>query len=390
MAAPSYSRELDTLAMIALDERTRDIHSTITSLGEKFIKLLNANGRVFVVNDAESVRHPVTYVGGEDPTYYLPDNLGGDSYNFETTAKDPLTQCQFGMSAGSMNINFPQSHPSGDLTSYVDARVGAVLEDVFNLEERLALTGDYRDSTMQGEQFQMAYQADTAGAAATSAISYNSRPTNLLSMLTLGTEESGMPGEIDQKAKYYAGVKASDLTTDNWQPYKADVTTASTLVGFFDDVQQAIMETTYTEREKPTHMLTTKTVFAKVLDLLRTEAALPDPVHSNLVREDGMVPIGGLQMLWSRYIEKAVEWDYAAGTTAHQPILGININSLRMNVTKRGGGVPGDAVGIFDYVGDGSTLAHTLPILYRRLAWKRNYSFDKGRRSMFCLAGATI
>lgn len=385
MAAPSYTRTLDTLAMIALDERTRDIHSTLTQLGEKFTRMLVDNGRVFVVNDAEGIRHPLSYVGAEDPTYYLSDDTGGGSYNFETTAKDPLTQAQFTLVNGSVNINFPQSHPSGDLVNYVDARVGAVLEDIFNLEEQLMLDGDYRSSgAMQGETHVSPFYGDTTAALA------GNRPTSVLSFMHLGTTQSGVAADLDKSNEMFAGVKVDDVGTE-YQPKKAEVTSADMSTGFFDDVQQIYMDAYYGVNEKPTHMLTTKAVFAKTVDLMRADGALPDPVRANLGL-DGTVPFASMQMDWSRYLDRDILWDSAAGAQSggDAPILGLNINSLRLNVVKRGGAGPMDPVGIFDYVGDGMTLSHTLPILYRRLAWKRQLSWDKGRRSSFQLYGCTV
>ncbi len=385
MAAPAYTRTLDTLAMIALDERTRDVHSTLTQLGEKFTRMLVDNGRVFVVNDAEGLRHPLRYVGAEDPTYYLADDTGGGSYNFETTSKDPLTQAQFTLCNGSVNINFPQSHPSGDLVSYVDQRVGAVLEDIFNLEEQLILDGDYRTgAAMQGETHVSPFYGDTYNALS------GSRPTNLMSFMNLGTTQTGIVADLDKSDELFAGVEVDEVGTE-YQPQKAEVSSATLASGFFDDVQQIYMDAYYGPMEKPTHMLTTKTVFAKTIDLMRADGALPDPVRANLGL-DGTVPFASMQMDWSRYLDRDILWDAAAGAQSggDAPILGININTLRLNVVKRGGAAPNDPVGIFDYVGDGMTLSHTLPILYRRLAWKRQLSWDRGRRSCFQLYGCTL
>ena len=74
----------------------------------------------------------------------------------------------------------------------------------------------------------------------------------------------------------------------------------------------------------------------------------------------------------------------AATEEADMPILGINMNALRLNVCKRGGSLPHDNVGIFEVVG-GSTVVQQKPTLFQRIVWKRSLSFDKPRRSFFMI-----
>ena len=429
----TYSRKLDTLASMSLDTRTSDVHSTVSDFGEKFIKTLNSKGRVFVVNDAEGLRHPVAGTGSEDITYFTPDNMGAGTataasdtgqYNFETTAKDPLSQIQFTMPVAAININFPQAMPSGDLVSYVDTRIDMVMRDLFNREENLLLLGESNNSGTA--VYRSPFSADsTYGLDEGDSLSvvdafeqtkYTAGlPSNLPSFFMGGTTLSGCKVSVDGGASFdasaqmFAGIKMTDFCLDSSsptsdeilkydQPLKHALTTPSggadpdlsedgSARPFFDDLQTAILKSTYSEIERPTDIWTTLGCFTKFIDFLRKDGALPDPVRANMGKE-GTVPFGGLNIDWHRYLEDDIIWNPGSGTPSDSqtPLLGINFNSLRLNLVKRGGGMPHDEVGMFESVGE-MELAHLLPILYKRVQWKRQLSWDRGRRSSFMITG---
>jgi len=401
--ASTYTRTLDTLASMSLDTRTSDVHSTVSDFGEKFIKTLNSKGRVFVVNDAEGLRHPVASTGAEPITYFTPDNMGGtDDYNFETTAKDPLSQIQFTMPVASININFPQAMPAGDLVSYVDTRIKMTMIDLFNKEEKLLLTGEqngdgysrYR-SPFYGDTTYGASDISGGGTELNDQCSYEAGiPTNLPSYLMGGTQKAGCGDDVDMSTNMFAGIKMSDFPTAEYdQPYVAawdgatdtsfNYNTAAQGKAFFNALQTAILTSTYSETERPTDIWTTLGVFTGIIAALRIDGALPDPVRANMGKE-GTIPFGGLNVDWHRYLEADAIWNPLDKDQAELPVLGINFNSLRLNLVKRGGGLPHDEVGMFESVGE-MELAHVLPILYKRVQWKRQLSWDHGRRSNFIL-----
>ena len=66
---------------------------------------------------------------------------------------------------------------------------------------------------------------------------------------------------------------------------------------------------------------------------------------------------------------------------AEQPVLGVNWNSLRLNVV-RAGGIESDKVGFIRQIG-GLQPHPALTNLFKRLEWKRCWSLDNGRRSFF-------
>lgn len=412
----TYTRTLDTLASMSLDTRTSDVHSTVTDFGEKFIKTLNNKGRVFVVNDAEGLRHPVASTGSEDITYFTSDNMGPSTatenrdtaqYNFTTTAKDPLTQIQFTMPVAAININFPQAMPAGDLVSYVDTRIKMTMIDLFNREEKLLLLGE-QNGDGDARYRSPFYGDDTYGDTSTPDSDDECKfeagiPTNLPSFFFGGTTTSGLDvdgdsggSSYDAKAKMFAGIKLNDFPTAEYdQPLKTATTTADLSGGtqadvaksFFNDLQTLILTSTYSETERPTDIWTTLEVFTRMIHFLRLDGALPDPVRANMGKE-GTIPFGGLNVDWHRYLASDAIWNPASMSTANIPLLGINFNSLRLNLVKRGGAMPHDEVGMFESVGD-MELAHLLPILYKRVQWKRQMSWDKGRRSSFMMTGIT-
>lgn len=381
MAAPSYTRSLDTLASIALDEMSGDLTSLITELGEKFHKhLLNA-GRIFVVNDAEGIRHPLMYTGTETPTYYAPDDDGSGTYNnLSTQAREVVTWMQATQAAAAMNVNYPQSHPSGSLVDYVDARIRAVMEKAFNDEEKLLLVG----ATNGTPTLRAPFYGDTADYTA-------GYPTNLYSILHGGTETSGNDAAaVDRTDEQFFGVEVDEVG-DEFLPYKTAVTSASLASGVFKDLQNAWMQCYYSEMERPDLLLTNATVFQTILDLLRTDGALPDPIHYNTGLQ-GTFNFAGMTIDWSRYLPSHAKWDsdtVNGSQVANAPIVGINTKSLRLNVVRRGGSLPNDPVGIFQLIG-ATTVAHTKPLVFQRIAWKRCLSFDRGRRSFFHLYGCTL
>ena len=408
----TYTRTLDTLASMSLDTRTSDVHSTVSDFGEKFIKTLNNKGRVFVVNDAEGLRHPVASTGSEDITYFTPDNMGvgttaqGGAFNFGTTAKDPLTQIQFTMPVAAININFPQAMPAGDLVSYVDTRIDMTMRDLFNREENLLLTGQVNNdgvsryvSPFYGDETYGIDGGDTGAIVdRDEQCKYEAGlPSNLPSFFMGGTTQSGIEvstGVFDASAQMFAGIKLTDFPVAEYdQPLKTALTTTATLNAatdgrkLADDLQTAILTSTYSETERPTDIWTSLEVFTRIVHYLREDGALPDPVRANMGKE-GTIPFGGLNIDWHRYLAADKIWNPDDEITAQVPILGINFNSLRMNLVKRGGGMPHDEVGMFESIGD-MELAHQLPILYKRVQWKRMLSWDKGRRSSFMLTGCT-
>ena len=87
-------------------------------------------------------------------------------------------------------------------------------------------------------------------------------------------------------------------------------------------------------------------------------------------------------------LETDVIWDPADSSfAAEHPVIGVNWNSLRLNVV-RAGGIDNDKVGFIRQIGN--LQPHpTLTNVFKRLEWKRAWSFDNGRRSFFQITDFT-
>ena len=382
MAATVYSQTLDNMVTTAIDSISSDPVNALTDSGEKFLSQAARSGRVFVVNDAENVRHTVLYDHGTASALYIPDKLDGSKdagTALSSAAKEVITQCLFTLQAGTRNINFPQSQPAGNLIDYVTTVVKANMMHIFNEEEQLFVRGN-------------------AGAVGTGSVSVKRSPfqgdsedysdgipMSLPGLLLGSSSNADGPAAATTLAEAFAGIKSSQIS--RWEPYAAQTTgTSNKHDKLISDLQAAIMQSSYSETERPTHVYMQSDSFEALLSLLRDKAALPDPVNYDIGKE-GTISFGGVTCDWSRYLSKEKIWDndsVSPGDTATYPMLGINWNSLRLN-TVRAGTTSGE-IGFIRTLG--SMLPHpTVANLFKRIEWKRQWSVDNGRRSFFKIFG---
>jgi hypothetical protein len=386
--AATYTQTLDTMVSTALDTYTKDPINALTSSGEKFLTAAAQKGRVFVVNDSENVRHPILHDHGEDTSYYSPDQITGTAEvtNLGSAAVDIMTQAIFTMQAATRNINLPQSQPPGNLIDYVSSVVKANMMSILNQEEVHFITGALAAGTASPVMFGACSTDVSGGGAAFSA----GRPVNLPAIL-FGSSATALNSASDWSSGTFAGVETDN--TAAWQPNigaeASQVLTGATDATVFGALQKAILESSYSETERPTDVYTTLGMFERILLLLRSSAALPDPVRTNLGKE-GTISFGGVTIDWSRYLVDDAGWSegLAAASTTYHPMLGVNWNSLRLN-TVRAGGVNSDSLGFIRQIGD--LQAHPLKTnLFKRIEWKRQWSVDGGRRSFFTLNHHTV
>jgi len=383
MAIPSYNQSLDTMVSTALETYSKDPINALTDSGEKFLKAAATNGRVFVVNDAETVRHPILYGHGEDSSLYVPDTVSGTATvnNLGAAASEVLTQALFFMQAGTRNINFPQSQPPGNLIDYVSTVVKANMMKIFNEEEVLFTQGIAAGASNPAAPIRKDPMTTDA--------MYSAGYPMSLSGLYHGSSNPSAIADGDTTDETWANVKTDDVA--KWQPtYQATAT--ATHASLFADLQSAILNSSYSEVERPTHVYMALGSFEKMLSLLRASAALPDPVNVNMGKE-GTISFGGVTCDWSRYLGISTAWDVDETTsneltTPTYPVLGVNWNSLRLN-TVRAGSPGSDNLGFIRQLGD--LQPHPLKTnLFKRIEWKRQWSVDNGRRSFFTLGDASI
>jgi hypothetical protein len=376
MAASTYNQTLDTMVSTALETYSKDPINALTDSGEKFLKAAATNGRVFVVNDAETVRHPILWGHGENSSLYTPDVLTGTpdgENNLGTAASDILTQCLFFMQAGTRNINFPQSQPPGNLIDYVSTVVKANMMKILNEEEILFAQGNANGaSNVASVQLRGPMTGDEG---------YSAGYPMSLRALFQGSSSPSAQADGTSVTEKFAGVATNDIA--KWQP-TYQIGSATDHSKLIEDLQSAILTASYSEVERPTHVYMALASFEKMLDLMRDKAALPDPVRADLGKE-GTISFGGVTVDWSRYLGAANMWDVtdAEESTATYPILGVNWNSLRLN-TVRAGSPGSDNLGFIRQLGDMQPHPEKTN-LFKRIEWKRQWSVDNGRRSMFSI-----
>jgi len=377
----SYSRAFDTMVSTALDTISTDPLNCITDAGEKLLNRLASKGRIFVVNDAEKVRHTVMYDGGEPTTFYKPDDLGGTSNNLTAVAEEFLTQAHFDMHAATRNINMPQSQPAGNMIDYASTLVNANMMDIFNQEEKLFWLGSATAASSanpaKNDPSALAGDTDTTAGLPMSALSLLCGGDATWTGVTAGEKWAGIAPEGSSAISQWV---PGQYTTSDATPTAAEGLTLSA------DLQKAIINSTYSERERPTDVFTSIALFETFLSQLRAKGALPDPVRANM-GTDTTIPFAGVTVDFSRYISEQNAWSIA-GDAGNEPIIGLNLNSLRMNLVRQGS-VSGDKIGWINQIGPG-ILPHPLKTtVFKRIEWKRNYSVDNGRRSFFIINGIT-
>jgi len=383
MATPSYSYDIDTLVSTTLDAYSGDPINLVTQSGEKFLNRLKDKGRIFFIKDCEKIRHPLLIGHGEDSSYYIPDTMDGDpdTDNLGSVAQEILTQCNFSMVAGTRNINMPQSMPVGDVINYVDTLVRANLMKIWNEEEQLWWEETNAYSPFSGDP-------DTASTTGAS-IWKPGYPMNAKGLVYGGTDH-GTGATFLYSDEAFAGVKVDDVGSEfSTQTLNSsgDPDSDTGRLAFVQDLQSVIDSCGFSEAEHCTDVFTTKAVYEGLLQYLREMGALPAPIQANMGASwDHSFDFGGVKVHWSRYLSKDSDWDVPGSTAACDPVLGLNLNSLRMNVVAKPNTLDGQ-LGFIHQVG--STIPHAAKTnVFKRIAWKRNFSVDNGRRSMFLMTGA--
>ena len=392
MATPSYTYEIDTLVSTTLDAYSGDPINLITKSGEKFLNTMRNSGRIFYVKDCEKIRHPLLIGHGQNSSYYKADELTGTptagAGALVADAVEILTQANFMMHAGTRNINMPQSMPPGDVIDYVDTLVRANLLKIWNEEEKLFWLGRSAADGTQTAISRAPFDGDTENTGDTFLHGHPMSLVSLFSGSTTARKAAPSVDNDDQTDEKWAGVSSHATTGvgSEWEPQHFSGTASGE--NLVTELQSAIDLCGFSEDERVTNIFTSRAVYEKMIDLMRDVAALPDPVMADFgAAYNHYLPFGGVQIQWSRYLEEAAQWDLRTGTQVPcEPIFGLNLNSLRMNVVMNSSPIDGD-LGYIRQIGDGTYPHPTLTNVFKRIEWKRCYSVDNGRRSMFDMSG---
>jgi hypothetical protein len=391
----SYTQTINTLSTIALDTMTTDMANLVNESGEKFLKHISSKGRIFVVNDAEKLKHPVLYGSGESTTYYdgadLTPATGDSNNNLGSDAQEHMKYAQFMLYAATRNINFPQAMPAGNLIPYVSNVMKVNMMDILNSEENIFVRGE---ETGTGTEVchgagNFTGENDTAGT------SWNESylPASLAGVVNPYQQVAVDAGAEAGTNNYavFGGLDGGDHP--HWNPTRfGSAGDSGKCDKLLEDVQKAILNASFSEMERPDLFMTTQGIYEVFLDLLRAKSQINDGVLANL-GTTSQIPFAGSMIDWSRYLDADVVWDFDYTDTGgggddrstQYPLIGINSNSLRLNVVA-GGGVSETSLGFVQKVG--GTQKHPLiPQVFDRVQYKRCWSVDGGRRSFVTVGG---
>jgi len=391
-----YTQAVNTLSTIALDTMTKNLADLVNDSGEKYLKHISDRGRIFVVNDAEKLSHPVLFGAGEATTYYDATTMApavSDTWNnLGSASGEIMKHALFTMHTATRNINYPQAMPAGNMIPFVSNFLKVNMRDILRREENLALFGDDSGATVVPTG---AFTGDDDAEAYT--------PMSLRAILDpyLDGKADDDNNQADAVYRTLGGLGEADLSADafaEWLPNRF-ATADATGGDLIEDLQHAVLMASYSGTEAPDLVMTTSQVYEKFLDLLRAKTQINDKVILNLGTESA-IPFAGMMVDWSRMLTKSAGWDmdymetddegstWTGTAVAEHPVLGINTQSLRMNVVT-GGGISDEKLGFIQKVGE--TQKHPLlPNIFDRIQYKRCWSFDNGRRSMFSIGGFTV
>ena len=311
-----YSRTIDTLFSVATDTVSGDPVNLINQGGEKLLPELAAKGRVFMVNDAKQVSHPVLHQdGGGEIVDYLPGVITGvtEGQELDNVAKEILTHAKFDMIASSRNISFPQDMPAGNQLDYMVNLVKSSGIGIFQREEALVVTGS-ADAASVNAYSPMDGDAQFAASSATR------RPMSLLGLIGAGTSKTGDSVDLDATNETFAGIEIDEFA--HWAPqyvqtsgYDSDANTISA-AELEADIQKAILQATFSGVESPDTILLGTVLYEGLLSAFRGRLG---PMHlmENSVYGDEHFMIGGCKVIRHRMLDLAdANYDLSQGNSA--------------------------------------------------------------------------
>ena len=370
-----YSRTIDTLFSVATDTVSGDPVNLINQGGEKLLPELAARGRIFMVNDAKQVSHPVLHQdGGGAIVDYLPGVITGTTagQSLDNVAKEILTHAKFDMIASSRNISFPQDMPAGNQLDYMVNLVKSSGIGIFQREEALVMTGS-DDAASVNQYSPMDGDALFASSSATR------RPLSLLGLIGAGTSTTGDSADLNQTNETFAGIEIDEFA--HWAPQhikQAGMTSGDTEAAAVSTanleaaIQKAILQCTFSGQESPDTILMGTVLYEGLLSAFRGRLG---PMHlmENSVYGDEHFMIGGCKVMRHRMLDLAdANYDLTQGNSGEcLPIYLLNLKSLRMNIVKQDMSI-GEGFGFLTSPIEGVYPHPEKTNLFKRVGWKRS------------------
>lgn len=378
MALPhTYTQTVNTVTTATLDALTTDLTQIVNDGDYTLLRKMASKGRIKRVKDCEKISHPLLYGNATSTLRYDPttgaNRLAGNSGTLSAAAVDVLDKALFSMQSATINVNFPQADPDGDVISTSMARVRSEVMKLLKEEERLFLRGVTSAPGVADSALHAPYTGDTDFVAG-----YSMSAPSLFQAYGTATADKWANIIIDNHAE--------------WAPGLED-TASATGANLLTDFQSAWNNHNYGGMEVPDYLLTSQGVWEKFVDLLRAKSTINDKVVANMGVGEREVPYSGMTVSWSREIStlKSTDgiWDVAADTTKEAPILGFNLKSLRWNTVVGAGVSDPVGAGVFQFLNE-AQLHPLLTNYFRRLATKACWSVENGRRSFFHIQGCSL
>ena len=385
---------LDSLVLSTINTMTADPAFLVNDRGEKLLRKMAQRGRVFSeVNDADAIEHPLMIAGATDADrwkYYRgsratssSDTTMGSASSLTDDQSDIFSVARSTILDTASNFVVPQDivkRPVQKQLDTIEALLKRHMNQFFREQESyLVLGGSTPSATptvlsphLTDEKFG----------------SYSTPSFSLLGLLIDGVSiADNNSSHTDLSGNKFMGVLGSDSA--EWSPYidsYDDEVAATNKVALTDngqDVYESLQDyiiqvARYGPGEQVTDWLVTPAMYAEVLKYLRSISRTNDELISNLATTTE-IPVAGTMFDFHHYLAPSVSWDVstaAAADVATHPIIGLNMDSIRLNLVY--GGDVEDS--FLTPVSDFAPFPQKTN-LFKRLHARHCFSIDNGRRS---------
>lgn len=384
---------LDSLVLSTINTMTADTAWCVDDNGEKLVKKLANRGRVFnEVNDADQIEHALAVgaVPANSWKYYRGsreasgDQTMGSASSLALSQEGVFAPARSTIQDVASNFSIPQDllkRPVQNALNVVEAAVKRHMKTFFREQEAYLTLGT---STAGSSLASLApHLTDDAFNGYTNGPSFS-----LLGLMLEGAGGATASGqqyatEADDTRKFM-GIATASGDVPEWAPYH-DVTATKTSIAsggqtIYEYIQKYIIAVSrYGTGEMVTDWLVTPDMYEEVLKYMRSLSRNNDVLLNNLATTSE-IPISGTMMDFHHFLAGDTEWDF--GRTADtsydtiHPILGLNLDSLRMNLVYGSANEDSWLTPLSDF-----QPAEDSTWFFKRLHSRFCFSLDNGRRS---------
>jgi hypothetical protein len=371
---------------------TADPAFLVNDRGEKLLRKMADRGRVFAeVNDADYVEHPLLIAGDVDSDrwkYYrgsrataAADTTMGSATGLTQNQEDIFSVARSSILDTASNFVVPQDIVKRPVQKQLDT-IEALMKRHMNLffreqESYLVLGGSTPSATPTVLSPHLT--DDTFSGYGTPSFSLLGLMIDGISIAQNDSSHTNLSGNK------FMGVLGSEA---EWSPYIDSYDDAVTPKIAYNnnsgqDVYEALQDyiiqvARYGPGEQVTDWLVTPAMYGEVLKYLRSISRTNDELISNLATTTE-IPVAGTMFDFHHYLAPSVSWDVSTNSAvdvATHPIIGLNMDSLRLNLVYGGDVESSWLTPVSDF-----QPFQTASNLFKRLHARSCFSIDNGRRS---------